>query len=331
MGPRPFGRGRSGTAACSGAGTSGFNGAATFRSRKVADSRLTPISHMLQWGRDLSVAEGRAGAAPAPQGAGASMGPRPFGRGRDAGNLPALPATGLQWGRDLSVAEGSGCRPTRSPTIWLQWGRDLSVAEGCGGAAVPPRASQASMGPRPFGRGRLWPTMRGSVVRPASMGPRPFGRGRAGLGRRHPRTAASFNGAATFRSRKGDNGNVVGRRQSASMGPRPFGRGRFIVQIIPYFSPMLQWGRDLSVAEGAQFCLLYVDVHNASMGPRPFGRGRAIIWAVVENWEVLQWGRDLSVAEGPNRFLHGGRHVLLQWGRDLSVAEGSTCLVQIGF
>ena len=36
-----------------------FNGAATFRSRKVLSGRrLATSSDLLQWGRDLSVAEG---------------------------------------------------------------------------------------------------------------------------------------------------------------------------------------------------------------------------------------------------------------------------------
>ena len=84
---------------------------------------------------------------------------------------------------------------------------------------------------------------------------------------------------------------------------------------------MLQWGRDLSAAEGS-----YDQEHN----------GRS---------EELQWGRDLSAAEGPvvvRRRLVDARFngaatfrprkaavpamttltAWLQWGRDLSAAEG---------
>ena len=37
----------------------------------------------------------------------------------------------------------------------LQWGRDRMAAEGCGATGFDPRRSQASMGPRPDGRGRI--------------------------------------------------------------------------------------------------------------------------------------------------------------------------------
>ena len=61
-----------------------------------------------------------------------------------------------------------------------------------------------------------------------------------------------FNGAATFRSRKaGLTDHVAVHVVRASMGPRPFGRGRppQKAQVDEYVI-RLQWGRDLSVAEG---------------------------------------------------------------------------------
>ena len=60
----------------------------------------------------------------------------------------------------------------------------------------------------------------------------------------------------------------------------------------------LQWGRDLSVAEGASYA-----------SSSAFMR-------------ALQWGRDLSVAEGVQTTSKDMSDLLLQWGRDLSVAEG---------
>ena len=142
-----------------------FNGAATFRLRKVplSDSGIE-ICQKLQWGRNLSVAEG-------------------------AISLPdALNYVMLQWGRNLSVAEGSGdralaCTParfngaatfrlrkghqamagswraicfngaatfrlrkghaggtSRGASKSLQWGRNLSVAEGqCLAMTAPKR------------------------------------------------------------------------------------------------------------------------------------------------------------------------------------------------
>ena len=61
----------------------------------------------------------------------------------------------------------------------------------------------------------------------------------------------------------------------------------------------LQWGRNLSVAEG---------------GKAPIG--------IIDCVE-LQWGRNLSVAEGCGRMVESARRLeALQWGRNLSVAEG---------
>ena len=205
MGPRPFGRGRGG------------QGAAPV-SRKVK----------LQWGRDLSVAEGawrpRAnnhlrrgfnGAATfrsrkaktwsaCSAGPRASMGPRPFGRGRN-------------------VLIGRRARPPHGFNGAATF-RSRKVPK----AIHNVRSHQASMGPRPFGRGRNRVYRGARAGRTASMGPRPFGRGRCmetiqpmlsmhllqwgrdlsvaeGLWRAAPvlRQRARFNGAATFRSRKG--------------------------------------------------------------------------------------------------------------------------------
>ena len=106
------------------------------------------------------------------------------------------------------------------------------------------------------------------------MGPRPFGRGmRLNVGRR-------------------------GIEGAASMGPRPFGRGMALHLVrLDVIDWLLQWGRDLSVAE----CILYspraFEYWDASMGPRPFGRGMIVMGGFRKNKIPLQWGRDLSVAE----------------------------------
>ena len=211
------------------AGRQGFNGAATFRSRKAAaDMSTGAFVRQLQWGRDLSVAEGPS-----------------------CRQKAARYTCGLQWGRDLSVAEGLFARVHGRSRTPLQWGRDLSVAEG-----------------PPHNRGLL--------------------------------PCACFNGAATFRSRKEGHHRQHEAHAHASMGPRPFGRGREISSgEICTEVCKLQWGRDLSVAEGC-----HAEIRR-SMKAR------------------LQWGRDLSVAEGCFLLLAAVRLVGLQWGRDLSVAEGS--------
>ena len=298
MGPRPFGRGRSIRRSGGGRG----RGLQWGRDLSVAEGGAGNAARgylaVLQWGRDLSVAEGRM----------ARYIPRHTGRlqwGRDLSvaegrRRPPEPAAKnpLQWGRDLSVAEGPHCSarrgrqhgfngaatfrsrkvipppmPTPPATSFngaatfrsrkgarrrrsggagatLQWGRDLSVAEGRRADFAPPDHYMASMGPRPFGRGRLIVGLAPISVWRASMGPRPFGRGRVGM--RPPCTRFS----------------------------------------------QLQWGRDLSVAEGPRLLPARARARGASMGPRPFGRGRRERNAVVGPQPQLQWGRDLSVAEG---------------------------------
>ena len=301
----------------------GFNGAATFRPRKVAPSSGPRRAD------------------------GASMGPRPFGRGRQArlpanagsasfngaatfrprkAQIPSRRRAGvdvLQWGRDLSAAEGRRLRCPSDMPSWLQWGRDLSAAEGrCsrsstisqgsfnGAATFRPRkdavsAAQntrkatsfngaATFRPRKVGAGasgRPWACCfnGAATFRPRKVGLRFIGRG----------CAPGFNGAATFRPRKvGVSNRVKSYGNMASMGPRPFGRGRESAAQPARGMVWLQWGRDLSAAEG-----------------RPAPRTHV-------SRRELQWGRDLSAAEG----LLGGRKVchyaLLQWGRDLSAAEG---------
>ena len=159
----------------------------------------------------------------------------------------------------------------------LQWGRDLSVAEGVPLTGWSDATSAASMGPRPFGRGRKKELSLDEQILYASMGPRPFGRGRSDM---------------------------------------------FSVDIGR--TSELQWGRDLSVAEGARSDQYLRGLPEASMGPRPFGRGRSkTIMSAPLARRLLQWGRDLSVAEGSRRCKPPAGTISLQWGRDLSVAEGS--------
>ena len=69
---------------------------------------------------------------------------------------------------------------------------------------------------------------------------------------------------------------------------------------------MLQWGRNLIVAEGH----LYI---------QPGQRKR-----------LLQWGRNLIVAEGPAAGLVGAMDMVLQWGRNLIVAEGTLDIQRAG-
>ena len=85
-----------------------------------------------------------------------------------------------------------------------------------------------------------------------------------------------FNGAATLSSRKsGVTGQVLQIGVEASMGPRRYRRGNVAVAAAARVTKglMLQWGRDVIVAEIAQ---------TRSWSP---------------THRVLQWGRDVIVAE----------------------------------
>ncbi len=76
----------------------------------MAIAYTTEPIYLLQWGRDLSIAELRR-------------------EGRHMAKTEAL-----QWGRDLSIAEFSTGSSGSSRFSGLQWGRDLSIAELSGGS-----------------------------------------------------------------------------------------------------------------------------------------------------------------------------------------------------
>ena len=179
----------------------------------------------------------------------------------------------------------------------------------------------ASMGPQPFGCGRSTKSTR-SRARPSFNGAATFRLRKGGTGGRARRTPGSFNGAATFRLRKAQpaQAHADGRRASmgpqpfgcgrrggghrrkhaialASMGPQPFGCGRVHGAARPGVNLLLQWGRNLSVAEGLRRRRGF-DGNAASMGPQPFGCGRSSGGSTASPWMGLQWGRNLSVAEG---------------------------------
>ena len=136
-------------------------------------------------------------------------------------------AVGLQWGRNLTVAEGPLSKGAVWPVNALQWGRNLTVAEGdrCDGRRGYVRL--ASMGPQLDSCGRyrnelefIWGIL-------ASMGPQLDSCGR----RRRDRRRAE--------------------RHGASMGPQLDSCGRFFAAVgQAWEASMLQWGRNLTVAEG---------------------------------------------------------------------------------
>ena len=156
----------------------------------------------------------------------------------------------LQWGRNLSVAEGLARADDNATVHALQWGRNLSVAEGSKRIAQVKNTLTSFNGAATF---RLR---------------------KEGIYAMRTWQSQCFNGAATFRLRKANIDMRIFLNSGASMGPQPFGCGRGTVLNYIMLENSLQWGRNLSVAEGMQVYL---------------GRTKT---------RMLQWGRNLSVAEG---------------------------------
>ena len=157
----------------------------------------------------------------------------------------------------------------------------------------------ASMGPQPFGCGRARDLAHVGAWPPASMGPQPFGCGRGGGARGGTKARPSFNGAATFRLRKGTTFGPRAGATSCFNGAATFRlRKETAVEGALGTAWTLQWGRNLSVAEGQAESRLTGGAPLASMGPQPFGCGRVVVDLADTVAELLQWGRNLSVAEG---------------------------------
>ena len=159
---------------------------------------------MLQWGRDLEVAERHPALLPLSRVSYASMGPRLGSRGKsNCRTARSRCVCVLQWGRDLEVAESRRCNaPLRCPkrfngaATWksrkvLTCSRRYSRLTGFNGAATWKSRKVQALVPL-------------QAQRRASMGPRLGSRGKdQPIGRNRGRQRR-FNGAATWKSRKGD-------------------------------------------------------------------------------------------------------------------------------
>ena len=208
------------------------------------------------------------------------MGPQPFGCGRVRSRRPNAVLLTLQWGRNLSVAEGCVGMDGGETASSLQWGRNLSVAEG---PRLPPGVG---------------------VERGASMGPQPFGCGRPSRAGRRRNSLPRFNGAATFRLRKGHDAYVAARVGAASMGPQPFGCGRRHRARLAR-----RVGRRFNGA--ATFRLRKGHLRRGARRGARRGFNGAATFRLRKGRRPPAWAR---------------RAPLLQWGRNLSVAEGQCFL-----
>ena len=185
--------------------------------------------NLLQWGRNLTVAEG------------------------NDSLLAVRDALRLQWGRNLTVAEGATV-PTAGPACApLQWGRNLTVAEGTSGCVRPYRGGWASMGPQLDSCGRLGGTW-GDLTPEELQWGRNLTVAEGGLlGRRRDsdlelQWGRNLTVAEGPRPHRANEANI-----RASMGPQLDSCGRRPVAPAAALSnAALQWGRNLTVAEGAR-------------------------------------------------------------------------------
>src|SRR5579883_2096168 len=126
------------------------------RGNTDAEIQSTSPAAMLQWGRDLVIAEMRSQALDAPPVGIASMGPRSGDRGN------RITTTLHRLKRQASMGPRSGDRgnirihtPLASEHL-LQWGRDLVIAEMKLANRDRTRKLAASMGPRSGDRGNSY-------------------------------------------------------------------------------------------------------------------------------------------------------------------------------
>ena len=276
MGPRPFGRGRHVQVveqAGAGCGLQWGRDLSAAEGMRVAGV-YEPVCR-LQWGRDLSAAEGsrrarRAisstcfngaatfrprkanrvrGPRPDPP---ASMGPRPFGRGRDEYVVLGVVGVVLQWGRDLSAAEGMQTDMLSKMDISLQWGRDLSAAEGGAERLVIRPALLLQWGRDLSAAEGVRPSLHGVPQRVLQWG-RDLSAAEGWYLSYSIKSDESFNGAATFRPRKGRRSFSARKSSTSFNGAATFRPRKGAVHAGSLMPPaMLQWGRDLSAAEGSR-------------------------------------------------------------------------------
>src|SRR5581483_9508798 len=116
---------------------------------------------------------------------------------------------------------------------------------------------------------------------------------------------------------------VTGRDFQPSMGPRSVDRGISRTKRRSHKHILLQWGRDLLIAEFRHGETRMPPIGTPSMGPRSVDRGIGSHQGALTMPIFLQWGRDLLIAELFARRTIAGSLDRLQWGRALLIAEFS--------
>ncbi len=179
------------------------------------------------------------------------------------------------------------------------------------------------------------------------MGPRHHRRGSQRRGERAYRGKPSFNGAATSSSRIGSD-KVGGGKGQAGFNGAATSSSRIVTlpMVTPSVVRVLQWGRDIIVADRRCTRPRFPSAARASMGPRHHRRGsltQARFVCALDgrfngaatsssrivrssrgeelNLLELQWGRDIIVADRSSKMQRARLPNTLQWGRDIIVAD----------
>ena len=187
----------------------------------------------------------------------------------------------------------------RAPSVILQWGRNLFVAECSQAGSLFWEGVNPSMGPQLVRCGMVTRSFESIAGRGPSMGPQLVRCGMPTVRSRRAPSRQTFNGAAT-----------CSLRNAAKM---PGSAGR---------RSLLQWGRNLFVAECYTYDRYAAQQAKPSMGPQLVRCGMTNLLSLnISHLSLLQWGRNLFVAECsvPQASVSG--HTNLQWGRNLFVAE----------
>ena len=211
----------------------------------------------------------------------------------------------LQWGHVLLDVER-----TWHPLRWLahdalQWGHVLLDVESSLFLVHTLKCWQASMGPRPVGRGEKRSKHARASDAAASMGPRPVGRGERWSRSRLGRGGRRFNGATSCWTWRGP-----------ALPQHQPGNHRFNGATSCWTwreAHLLAWGEVL---------------HAASMGPRPVGRGETITATTGTLPTPLQWGHVLLDVERKSSPWIATRFARLQWGHvllDVESARAEVC------
>ena len=190
----------------------------------------------------------------------------------------ASPLTKIHTLQQYSIPNGITEGARRQSAIWLSvcpYKFHVSVPRPSW-FVISPHAGP-SMEPRPFSRGNPRPVDPARSGLDPSMEPRPFSRGNRASRKTRSDAGGSFNGAATFQSRKPE-----GRRDSHRCFHRlQWSRDLSVAETSTASSDTrtpahLQWSRDLSVAETSRWFEGPFGFVLPSMEPRPFSRGNPL-------------------------------------------------------